>query len=84
MTISLLAKNKLGFINGNITQPTADEPNIDLWQRCNDMVTAWILNVLTADIADSVIYSSSTYEIWNELDARFGQTNGAKLYQLQK
>lgn len=48
------------------------------------MVTSWILNVLSNDIAESVLYSSSAKAIWDDLDDRFGQSNGAKLYHLQK
>ena len=84
MLISLSAKNKIGFVNGKIKRPAEDDHNFELWQRCNDMVMSWILNVLASDIAESVLYSSSAFDIWKDLDDRFGQSNGAKLYQLQK
>uniref|UniRef100_A0A1U7WZQ1 Uncharacterized protein LOC104228849 n=1 Tax=Nicotiana sylvestris TaxID=4096 RepID=A0A1U7WZQ1_NICSY len=48
------------------------------------MVTSWFLNSLTKEIGDSVIYSKSAKELWNSLEHRFGQSNGAKLYHLQK
>ncbi|XP_070040605.1 uncharacterized protein [Nicotiana tomentosiformis] len=32
----------------------------------------------------SVLYSHSAEDLWNNLEDRFGQTNGAKLFQLQK
>jgi len=48
------------------------------------MVMSWILNVLTKTIADSIIYAKSARQIWIELEERFGQVNGAKLYQVQK
>ena len=54
------------------------------WQRCDDMVTSWILNSLTKEIADSVEYVSDSVELWKELEDRYDQTNGAKLYQIQK
>lgn len=84
ITIALSAKNKLGLINGKVVKPPSDHNSFDQWQRCNDMVTSWILNVLSSDIAESVLYSSSAQEIWKDLIDRFGQSNGAKLYQLQK
>ncbi|KAL4576370.1 hypothetical protein LXL04_012463 [Taraxacum kok-saghyz] len=65
---------------GIITQPAHDHSTFESWQRCNDM----ILNVLSNDIAESVLYSTSAKEIWKDLDDRFGQSNGAKLYHLQK
>ncbi|XP_019253938.1 PREDICTED: uncharacterized protein LOC109232637 [Nicotiana attenuata] len=48
------------------------------------MVISWILNVLSKDIADSVIYSKTAKELWDSLEQRFGRSNGAKLYHLQK
>jgi len=35
-------------------------------------------------IEDSIIYAKSTRQILVELEERFGQVNGAKLYQVQK
>ena len=83
MSIALSAKNKLIFISSN-SQPSATDLKFPQWKRCNDMVTSWILNVLSQDIAESVLYSDSAYDIWKELEDRYGQANGAKLFQLKK
>nr|XP_010315243.1 uncharacterized protein LOC104645417 [Solanum lycopersicum] len=48
------------------------------------MVTSWILNSLDRDIAGSVEYVNDALELWTELEDRYDQTNGAKLYQTQK
>ncbi|VFQ66343.1 unnamed protein product [Cuscuta campestris] len=84
MKIALSAKNKLGFVNGLIQKPNNSPAQLLAWQRYNEMVTSWILNVLSKEIGDSVLYANSVAEIWNELDERFGQSNGVRLYQLQK
>ncbi|XP_022041112.1 uncharacterized protein LOC110943686 [Helianthus annuus] len=83
MTIALSAKNKLSFVNGVSTRPN-DSSLVPQWQRCNDMVISWILNTLSRDISDSVLYTETACKLWNELNDRYGQVNGAKLYQLQK
>ncbi|XP_047264739.1 uncharacterized protein LOC124896911 [Capsicum annuum] len=82
--IALSAKNKLGFIDGSFAQPESSSPLFQPWSRCNDMVISWILNSLSKDIAESVLYFKIEHEIWNELEDIFGQSNGAQLYQLQK
>ncbi|XP_016484931.2 retrovirus-related Pol polyprotein from transposon RE1 [Nicotiana tabacum] len=82
--IAFSAKNKLGFIDGTFYQPDATSTDFKHWNRCNDMVISWILNSLSKDIAESVLYSKIANEIWKELEVRFGQCNGAQLYQLQK
>ncbi|XP_075099472.1 uncharacterized protein LOC142176245 [Nicotiana tabacum] len=48
------------------------------------MVTLWILNSLAKEIADGVEYVNDAVELWKELEDRYDQTNGAKLYQIQK
>ncbi|XP_075108848.1 uncharacterized protein LOC107790769 [Nicotiana tabacum] len=81
---ALSVKNKLGFINGDCKRPDLDSPNFRLWERCDDMVTSWILNFLTKEIADSVEYVTDAFELWRKLEDRYDQTNGTKLYQIQK
>jgi hypothetical protein len=48
MTRALSAKNKLGFVNGSISQPIDPlDPLFDIWTRCNDSgsVLAYQLHV---------------------------------------
>lgn len=73
--ITLSAKNKLGFINGKCKKPDESDSTFAHWQRCNDMVTSWILNILDKEIAKSVIYMTTAKEIWKELEDRYGQAN---------
>jgi len=82
--ISLSAKNKFGFINGTCKKPKEDAPLFEQWRRCNDMVLAWLLNSLSREIAESVIYSQTAEDLWNELEQRYRQTDGAKMFQLQR
>ncbi|KAH0696542.1 hypothetical protein KY290_013911 [Solanum tuberosum] len=51
---SLLMKNKLGFINGECLKPSSTSLNYRQWERCDAMVTSWILDSLSKDITDSV------------------------------
>ncbi|XP_075109054.1 uncharacterized protein LOC142180856 [Nicotiana tabacum] len=48
------------------------------------MVTYWILNSLSKEIADSVEYANDAVELWRELEDRYEQTNDARLYQIPK
>ncbi|XP_049410368.1 uncharacterized protein LOC125873475 [Solanum stenotomum] len=84
MLRALSVKNKMGFVNGKCKKPAQDDPRVNQWERCDDMVTSWILHSLSKDIADSLQYVNNAAELWQELEDRYDQTNGAKLYQLQK
>ena len=86
MTISLNAKSKLGFVDGTITVPPAKTKPDDhaSWQRCNDMILSWILNSLTPDLVDSVIYSTTAQEVWEDLRDHFHQSNAPRIFQIER
>ncbi|XP_060206641.1 uncharacterized protein LOC132634400 [Lycium barbarum] len=84
MWIALTAKNKVGFIDGSTPEPEIETDLRNAWGRANNMVILWILNSLSRDISESVLYYANAKDIWEELEARFGQSSGARLYQLQK
>ncbi|KAL0009567.1 hypothetical protein SO802_011069 [Lithocarpus litseifolius] len=87
MQMALIAKNKLGFIDGTLTlsSPMVKTPStIQAWIRCNKMVASWILNSVSQEIATSIIYRDTALEIWNNLKERLSQRNGPRIFQLQK
>ncbi|KAK9706598.1 hypothetical protein RND81_07G137900 [Saponaria officinalis] len=48
------------------------------------MVFSWILNAVSSEIADSILYSDTAKSAWNELVERYDQSNGAQLYGVHK
>ncbi|XP_016500107.2 uncharacterized protein LOC107818584 [Nicotiana tabacum] len=79
VVIALYTKNKLDFIDGTISIPDESSGLQSAWSRGNDMVLSWLLNSLSKEIAESVLYSHNEKDLWNDLEDRFGQTNGAKI-----
>ncbi|KAL5798940.1 hypothetical protein ACOSQ2_003760 [Xanthoceras sorbifolium] len=86
MTLALNSKNKLGFVNRSIEAPSkeADPEGYATWSRCNDMVHSWIVNTLNPEIADSMIYYSTTHEVWEDLCERFSQSNALRIFEIQR
>lgn len=67
MTITLSSKNKLVLIDGTIEKPNAKKTTeLALWQRCNDMVLTWIVNILASDITSSVMYLRTAGDVWED------------------
>jgi hypothetical protein len=83
MVIALTAKNKLRFLNGSLGKPS-DELGAEYhaWIHCNTMVTSWILNSVSKDIATSVIYIDNDADVWTDLKERFSQKNEPRIYQI--
>ncbi|KAF5468454.1 hypothetical protein F2P56_012604 [Juglans regia] len=85
MRRALRMKNKLGFITGSLAQPTdPKDPLLELWERCNDMVVSWLQNSISPSLQSSVLFVDNAREIWLDLQERFSQQNGPRIYQLKK
>ncbi|XP_070014748.1 uncharacterized protein [Nicotiana sylvestris] len=81
---ALSLKNKVGFINGKCRKADSRDPSYNQWERCDDMVMLWILNSLLKDLADSLQYVNDAQELWQELEDRYDQQNGANCTNCRK
>uniref|UniRef100_A0A2N9FQ47 Reverse transcriptase Ty1/copia-type domain-containing protein n=1 Tax=Fagus sylvatica TaxID=28930 RepID=A0A2N9FQ47_FAGSY len=85
MTRALFAKNKLGFVNGSISQPIDPlDPLYDIWTRCNDLVLSWLTNCMSREIYASVIYAVTAKEIWDELRDWYSDSDGPRVFHLKQ
>ncbi|XP_073030879.1 uncharacterized protein [Primulina eburnea] len=84
MTMALTAKNKLGFIDGTSVRPPIEDLLYGAWIRCNSMAISWILNSVSREIADSLMYFATAHEIWIDLRDRFHQSNAPRIFQIKK
>lgn len=84
MKIALSSKLKLGFVDGSYVKP-ANTSNLCLhWTHCNDIVISWLLNTVSPEIRQSVMYMNVAKDIWDDFAIRFAQTNVPKLFNLRK
>uniref|UniRef100_A0A2N9I0N9 Retrotransposon Copia-like N-terminal domain-containing protein n=1 Tax=Fagus sylvatica TaxID=28930 RepID=A0A2N9I0N9_FAGSY len=85
MTMALSAKHKLGFVTGTVPQPEdPSDPLFDIWTRCNDLVLSWLTNCLAEHIAASVIYVNTAKGVWDDLQERYSQGNGTRVFHLKQ
>ncbi|XP_047267652.1 uncharacterized protein LOC124898074 [Capsicum annuum] len=84
MKLGLSCKNKLGLINGSVPKPQPTSPLFEPWNRCNDMVVAWILNSLDKEITETVMYTEFAEKFWKDIEQRFVQVSGLKIFQIRK
>ncbi|XP_022870712.1 uncharacterized protein LOC111389956 [Olea europaea var. sylvestris] len=85
MLMALSIKNKEGFVDGTIKQPSETTTlELQQWRRCNNLVKAWLLNSISQDIRASIIYYQNAHEIWNDLKDRFSQTDSVHLFHIEE
>lgn len=84
MTMALTIKSKLGFVDGSILKPDPTPDSYYSWSWCNMMVTSWLFNSISKDIATFVMYIDSARHIWRDLRERFTQSNGPLVFHTRK
>ncbi|XP_019093288.1 PREDICTED: uncharacterized protein LOC109129479 [Camelina sativa] len=84
MRTSLEAKNKISFVDGSLPRPHESDPLHKIWIRCNSMVKAWMLNVVSKQIYDSILYFQDAAGIWEDLHRRFHKSNLPQIYNLEQ
>ncbi|KAL5576834.1 hypothetical protein UlMin_018533 [Ulmus minor] len=82
--MSLIAKNKLSFVDGSLSRPTVDDECYNSWFCCNSMVMSWLLHAISREIADSVMYIDNAEAMWTDLHDRFHQNNGPRVFQIKQ
>lgn len=50
-------------MNGTIVQPLALNPLYAIWERCNNIVLSWILNSVSRDIGETIMYARTAKEM---------------------
>ncbi|XP_026443849.1 uncharacterized protein LOC113344003 [Papaver somniferum] len=86
ITKALSAKNKLGFVNGVLIEPSsdADAENHHNWKRADDLVSSWICHSTIPQIKTTIDYLPSSLVVWKDLKERFSETSAPKLFQLKQ
>ena len=82
--MSLISKNKIGFIDGTIQAPTRTSPSFSTWQRANMLVVSYILKAVSPSIAQSIICMDNAFNIWSDLKERFSQGDMIRITDLQE
>lgn len=80
---SLEAKDKVGFIDGSF-EVLADATQFRKWKRVDSMIKSWIMNSISKDIANTLIYCASAKRLWDEVEERYGMSTSPQLYQIQR
>uniref|UniRef100_A0A803PIP4 CCHC-type domain-containing protein n=1 Tax=Cannabis sativa TaxID=3483 RepID=A0A803PIP4_CANSA len=82
--LSVGARNKVVFLKGTLPQPPIDHPLHHHWFRCNQMVMSWILHSVSPDIKSSIMFLDTAAEMWQELNSRYDQGNGPRIFELRE
>jgi len=69
------AKKKLKFIDGSMEIPDEDDLNCNSWERCNHLIQSWIMNFVTPQIAQTLIFHENAIDAWLDLKEPFSKAD---------
>ena len=84
MVMAFIAKNKLAFVDGTFPCPFCTYLVFAIWSQCDNIVSSWILNDVSKEIVDSLLYLDSISAIWFDLCEHFQQGNGPRIFQIKQ
>ncbi|XP_041025318.1 uncharacterized protein LOC121265695 [Juglans microcarpa x Juglans regia] len=85
MRRALNIKNKLSFIDGNISKPTDSfDPLFTPWEYCNDMIIDWIQHSIGFEHRLTIAHADIATNVWTDLRERFSIQNAPRIFQLTK
>lgn len=79
MQIALLAKNKLGFVDGSYSRESMQSIFQTQWDRCNMIVLSWILNSLNIDLSVRIVFATNVSQVWKDLKERYNNVDGSRI-----
>nr|KYP40407.1 hypothetical protein KK1_038256 [Cajanus cajan] len=84
MHVALSVKNKLPFTDGTLSKPDVEDPTFVAWNRGNNVVISWIYNSVSKEIITSILFATTTKEIWDDLKNRFSRKSGPIIFHLKR
>lgn len=81
---ALRAKRKLGFLDGKIPKPAADDPKFELWSSVNSMIVGWIRTSIESRVRLTVTFISDSHKLWENLKKRFAVGNKVRVHHLKE
>lgn len=76
--ITLDVKNKTWFLDGSIPQPPPNDLFFPSWKWCNSMVNEWLLNTISKEFSNNMLYFQSAVEIWKDLRSWFLENDASE------
>jgi hypothetical protein len=79
------SKDKLGFINGDITQPPQTDPSFRKWRTDNAIVKGWLINSMDPSLIGNFIRFPTAKQVWDSITTTFfDRSDTSQVYDLRR
>ncbi|GAA0168596.1 hypothetical protein LIER_23272 [Lithospermum erythrorhizon] len=82
MKVAMEARDKYGFLNGEIEAPSMEDVRYKQWRKVNSTLISWIMNALSKDISRAFVFTDDAKMLWEDIRDPFGGSNGSRVFEL--
>ncbi|GMI81058.1 hypothetical protein HRI_001775100 [Hibiscus trionum] len=77
-------RGKLGYINGEIPQPTITDPTYATWELNNSIVMAWLINSMESHISRTYLLFKTAKEMWDAMKENYSDLgNASQVFEIK-
>lgn len=84
MILTHRAKSKLWFVCGTYKKSDYRDDLEEQWEKCNAFVLSWILNSVSKEFMNGIIYATDASVVWSDLKKHFDKVDVSRGYQLHR
>ena len=83
--MNISAKDKLGYINGDLPQPSETDPTFRKWRTENSVVKGWLINSMDQSLVANFIRFPTAKQVWDAIATTyFDGTDTSQVYELRR
>ncbi|ESQ29491.1 hypothetical protein EUTSA_v10023972mg, partial [Eutrema salsugineum] len=80
---NLVAKHKLGFIDGSLSKPSAESNDYQRWIQTNSMLVGWLYASLDPKVQKVISFVDNAKALWDNLKTRYSIGNASRVHQIK-
>ncbi|RVW73986.1 Retrovirus-related Pol polyprotein from transposon RE1 [Vitis vinifera] len=82
--LAIDGRGKLGHLNGEVSKPAADDPNLKTWRSENSLVIAWLINSMEPAIGKSHLFLPTAKDVWEAVRDMYSDLeNSSQIFDLK-
>lgn len=80
---NLLAKHKVGFVDGTLSQPPETSPDYSRWITTNSMLVGWLYASLDSKVQKAISFGDNTKVLWDNLKTHYYIGNQSRIHEIK-
>ena len=82
--LAIDGRGKLGHLNGEVSKPVADDPNLKTWRSENSLLIAWLINSMEPAIGKSHLFLPTAKDVWEAVRDMYSDLeNSSQIFDLK-